>query len=190
MLSFSRDLERLQRQARNVGAGTTTGTPAQAVEFGDVVLLATNFWAAEEALAQMGPLRGRLVIDTTNPLRWADMATHAGGLVRMVEASTSGAQHLAAKAPGVRWAKAFSTLQPRSLQASVTRPAAERVAVPFATDDEAARVVLPRLIVDAGGTPFDAGPLTNARLLEIGGPLAMQDSLTLEEAERRLRAAS
>jgi 8-hydroxy-5-deazaflavin:NADPH oxidoreductase len=190
MLSFSRDPERLAQLAQSIGGDTTAGSPAQAVAFGDVVLLATNFWAAEEALWHMGSLRGRLVIDTTNPVRWADMLQQSGGLVRMVEASTSGAQHLASRVPGVRWAKAFSTLQPRTLVASRRQPAEQRVAVPFATDDEAARAVLPRLIADAGGLPFDAGPLSNAALLEIGGPMAMRDRLTVEEARSLLTATA
>lgn len=190
MLSFSREAARLRAQAERIGAGATTGSPAEAVAFGDAVLLATNFWAAEEAIAQMGALSGRVVIDTTNPVRWADMAQRRGGLVRMVEAGASGAEHLAARAPGARWVKAFSTLTPASLVASAARPADQRVAVPFATDDEAARVIVARLIADAGGVPLDAGALSNAALLEIGGPLAMRDHLTIDEAAKLLRDSS
>jgi 8-hydroxy-5-deazaflavin:NADPH oxidoreductase len=186
MLSFSRSTERLRLQAERVGSDTQTGTPRQAVAFGDVVVLSTNFWSAEEALLQMGNLRGHIVIDTTNPYRWVNPEERSGGLVRMVDTTMPGTQWLAAKTPGARWVKAFSTLQPNALAASATRPPNQRVAIPFACNDNTARQIVRQLILDSGGLPFDAGSLAHAGLLEIGGPLAMQNDLTLSQAEKIL----
>src|SRR5260370_38028974 len=52
MLSFSKDMDRLKITAQALGA--STGTPAEAVEFADVVALATPWVATAEALRQVG----------------------------------------------------------------------------------------------------------------------------------------
>src|SRR3954468_16075559 len=56
--------------AKEMGAKATAGTFAQAAEFGEVVVLATLGTAGPDALAAAGldKLRGKVVIDTTNPL--------------------------------------------------------------------------------------------------------------------------
>jgi 8-hydroxy-5-deazaflavin:NADPH oxidoreductase len=192
-LSFSRSDDRLRDKAEQVGQSTLFGSPAQAVEFADVVIFSPNFWMAEEALRQTAKLTGKIVIDTTNPVRWSNIESTSGGLVRMVSTETSGAAWLlenAENTKGARWVKAFSTLQPNALVASAKRNKSDWVAVPFATDDASSRPIVSQLIVDAGGLPFDAGSLQNAGLLEIGGVLAMSNDLTLNAAAQRLQSAT
>jgi predicted dinucleotide-binding enzyme len=55
---------------KDAGANARTGTFADAATFGDIVVLATLGVANEIALASARPenLRGKIVIDTTNPL--------------------------------------------------------------------------------------------------------------------------
>src|SRR4051794_32709173 len=64
LLSFSRDPARLRSRAEQIGA--SDGTPAEAVAFGDVVMLSVPWGTIDEALAQAGSLEGKIVIDTTN----------------------------------------------------------------------------------------------------------------------------
>jgi predicted dinucleotide-binding enzyme len=64
--SFSRDGAALERLAREIGPGATVGTPADADEFGEVVVISVPWDVLPEALDQAGPLAGRVVIDTTN----------------------------------------------------------------------------------------------------------------------------
>ena len=71
MFSFSRDPERLRALADKIGTNATSGSPAEAANFADVILFAPNFWSAETAIAQAGSLAGKIVIDTTNPYRWS-----------------------------------------------------------------------------------------------------------------------
>ncbi len=64
LVSFSRDADRLGALAAETGG--RTGTPREAVEFGDVVLLSVPWLLVDEVLAQAGSLDGKIVIDTTN----------------------------------------------------------------------------------------------------------------------------
>src|SRR2546423_10682721 len=64
MFSFSREPEKLQALAEETGAGA--GTPAEAAAFGEVVMLSVPWRLVDDALAQTGPLDGKVVVDTTN----------------------------------------------------------------------------------------------------------------------------
>src|SRR5579859_8060471 len=66
LLSFSRDQANLDGLAGQIGAGASTGSPADAVAFGEVVVISVPWGALPRALEQTGPLTGKIVIDTTN----------------------------------------------------------------------------------------------------------------------------
>ena len=96
MLSFARDPSKLEQLAAELGDRASAGAVADAVEFGEVVILSVPWGAIPEALAQAGDLTGKVVIDTTNqfgsgpkPDAGADRgrvqrAAHAGRAVREV----------------------------------------------------------------------------------------------------------
>src|SRR4051794_26233481 len=63
-LAFARDQERLQALADELGA--TTGTPRGAVAGAEVVILSVPWSPPPEAIDAMGPLGGKIVVDTTN----------------------------------------------------------------------------------------------------------------------------
>jgi predicted dinucleotide-binding enzyme len=178
MFSFSRHPERLQNLANRIGSNATSGTPAEAANFADVVLFAPNFWLVQEAIAQAGSLAGKIVIDTTNPYRWAEN----GGIVRMVDENVSGAETIQKLLLGGRLVKAYSSFQPSALQRLAERPLNQRLAVAIASDDEAAKAIVAQLAKDSGGCPFDLGSLRNAGLMEIPGSFSSSDNLTLNAA--------
>jgi len=100
LLSFRRDQAELDRLADQIGAGTGTGSPADAVMFGEVVVISVPWSALPLALRQAGPLTGKIVIDTTNqfgapPLPGEGQTAAAFNAVRM---------------PGARYTKSFNTL--------------------------------------------------------------------------------
>src|SRR5215207_5695563 len=66
MLSFSRDPSRLEALAGEIGRGASVGSPAEAAQFGEVVVLSVPWDLIDEALEQAGSLQGKIVIDTTN----------------------------------------------------------------------------------------------------------------------------
>lgn len=184
MFSFSRDLERLRILASQIGDNATSGTPAEAANFGDVILFAPNFWSAETAIAQAGSLAGKIVIDTTNPYRWGEEE----GLIRMVHESISGVETLQKLMPGARLVKAYSSFRPTALHQLAAGPVEKRVAVAIATNDTAAKAIVAQLAEDSGGRPFDLGSLDNANLMEIPGTFSLSDDLTLSTAlEKRLQ---
>ena len=65
MFSGSRDPAKLEGLAREAG-GARTGSPREAVEFGDVVMFSVPWRAVDDVLAQTGSLDGQVVVDTTN----------------------------------------------------------------------------------------------------------------------------
>jgi predicted dinucleotide-binding enzyme len=64
----SRHPNRLKALTEEAGPGAYCGTVADAALFGDVILLSPNFWSVDDALEATGPLKGKTVIDATNPL--------------------------------------------------------------------------------------------------------------------------
>ena len=47
--------------------GIKAGSPAEAVAFGDVLVLATPWAATLDIVRQLGDVSGKIIIDTTNP---------------------------------------------------------------------------------------------------------------------------
>lgn len=63
MASWASSEARLGEAADAIGAGTQTGTPAEAVAFADVVVFAPRFEHVEPASVAAGSLAGTVVID-------------------------------------------------------------------------------------------------------------------------------
>src|SRR6266496_1315463 len=66
LLSFSRDQAKLDELAGQIGPEASVGSPADAVAFGEVVVISVPWNVLPVALEQAGPLTGKIVIDTTN----------------------------------------------------------------------------------------------------------------------------
>lgn len=147
--------------AKKVAA--TAGKNARAVKRdevardADIIILATPYGAAADALHAAGDLSGKTVIDITNPLT-PDMSGLAVGH------TTSAAEEIQKAAPTARVVKAFNTVFAQVLGGS------GRAQVFFAGDDAAAKGAVRTLIESIGLDAMDAGPLANARYLE---PLGM-----------------
>jgi len=165
MLSFSKDLGKLKTSAASLGA--RVGTPAEAVEFGDVVVLATPWTATADALRQLGNVKtGKIVWDCTNALK-PDMSGLAIGT------TTSGGEEVAKLAP---WAKVVKAIPPFAelLHSPNTLINGARPGVFVCGDDRAARKVVAGLVADIGAEPTDAGPLSLARYTEPACMLMVQ----------------
>jgi predicted dinucleotide-binding enzyme len=52
----------------HAGSGAYSGTVADAAFFGEIILFSPNFWSVDDALKAAGPLKGKTVVDVTNPL--------------------------------------------------------------------------------------------------------------------------
>ena len=155
LLSGSRDPVALRASAEGLGA--RAGTPAEAVAFGDVVIVAVPWSALDDVLAQAGPLEGVIVVDTTNQFGnagWEDL----GG--------RTAAQVNRARMPGARYAKSFNTLTAGFQAEAATRPPDERVVQWLCGDDAAAKEVVGELIAGMGYVAVDLGGTATCHVME------------------------
>jgi predicted dinucleotide-binding enzyme len=151
--------DKTQALLRQIGAMARAGTAAEAAAFGDVIVLATPWPAAEAAIRSMGDLKGRIVLDCTNPL-----AMGADGLGLEIGHGISGGEKVQGWAAG---ASVFKTLNTTGFS-NMAEPAFDGVkSVMFiAGDDVAAKPKVLALVGELGFETVDAGPLRIARLLE------------------------
>jgi hypothetical protein len=122
------------------------GTVAATAAAGDVVVLALPALVVAEALAEAGPLDGKVLIDATNNPR--------GG--------PSGLE-IAALVPGARYVKAFNTVFSTFMHET---PPERPASVLICGDDEEAKTVAAALAADLGFESVDAGGSEVAPLLE------------------------
>ena len=160
--SYSRNPEKLERLARVAGPRASAASPADAVADADVVLLTVPWAQVPSALRSARDLRGKILVDVTNPLTRSDDALAIGH-------KRSGAEVVARRARGAKVVKAFNTVPVELLRAGVN-VLPEPPAVCYCSDDAGAKRVVARLIRDLGFSPVDCGALASARYLE---PLAM-----------------
>jgi predicted dinucleotide-binding enzyme len=155
LLSYSRDRDNLERLASEIGA--RFGTPREAAEFGEVLVLSVPWTLVDDALDQAGPLDGKIVIDTTNQFG-------PGGLEKL--GGRTAAQVNAARTPGARYTKAFNTLTSGFQEQAAGRTGPDRVVMFLCGDDEDAKRIVSGLIDDAGFTPVDIGGTADAAPME------------------------
>jgi predicted dinucleotide-binding enzyme len=154
MLSFARDQSGLGALAAELGA--SVGTPADAVAFGEIVILAVPWGAIPEALAQAGDLSGKVVIDTTNQF----------GSGPMPAPGQTAAAFNAGRMPGARYVKSFNTLTSGFQERAAGRQGDERVVQWIAGDDAAAKQLAAGLIEDMGYVPVDFGGTATCAVME------------------------
>ena len=134
---------------------------------GDAVVLAVPYPAAAEVIAEHGDgLRGKVVVDITNPVDWATFE----GLV--TPADSSAAEEIAKLLPqGTPVVKAFNTTFATTLSSG--QVAGQTLDVLLAGDDADAKATVASFVEAGGLRPLDVGPLRRARQLEQLGFLNM-----------------
>ena len=148
--------ESAEAVAQNAEARAVAGN-REAVEAGEVVVLAVPTQALDELLAEIGDaLGGRVVVDVTNRLDPGDPGAMIDG--------TSNAERIQARVPAARVVKALNSV----LASRQADPVVEGIEIDgfVAGDDQEAKRVVLELLRSIGLRPIDAGPLTMARALE------------------------
>jgi len=126
-----------------------------------IIVLATPFKAAEDTLKAIGDLKGKIIIDCTNPL-----ASDLSGLT--VGFTSSAAEQIAGWAKGAYVVKAFNQTGSKNMANPVY--GGEKISILICGDDLQAKKTAIKLAEDIDFDTIDAGPLTVARYLE---PMAM-----------------
>lgn len=154
MLSFGRDQQKLQELAAELGAGV--GSPAEAVAFGEVVVISVPWSVLPIALDQAGDLGGKVVIDTTNQF----------GSGPMPAANQTAAVFNKSRMPGARYTKSFNTLT-SAFQAETAGRARDKRVVQWICGDEAeAKALVAQLIEEMGYAPVDLGGTSTCAVME------------------------
>ena len=149
--------DKTRQLVQSIGPKAQAGTVAEVAAFGQVVVLATPWQATEAAVREAGDLRGKTVIDCTNPLK-PDVSGLEVGL------TTSGAERVAQWAAGAKVFKAFNTTGFNIMANPVIDGV--RTVMFVCGDDAAVKPTVLRLVGDVGFDAVDVGKLTQARLLE------------------------
>lgn len=181
MLS-SRHPEELKGLVEGLGPKARAGTPAEAIAFGDVVLVAVPYKAYPQ-LAQdyAGAWKGKVVIDAGNATQARDGEVYA-------EVQIGGIAAVSAKyLSGARVVRAFNAANYKVFAKNAHREGG-RMAIPIAGDDAQALATAGRLVSDAGFDPVVVGPLAKADSFAMGSPGFGLD-LTAPELSARLGVA-
>lgn len=151
--------DKTQALLRAIGAKARAGTAAEAAAFADIIVLSTPWPAAETAIRAMGGLKGKILLDSTNPLtRGPD------GISLEIGHSISAGEKVQGWAAGASVFKALNTTGFGNMANPVFNGVKSVMFV--AGDDAANKPKVIDLVGQLGFDVVDAGPLRNARLLE------------------------
>lgn len=151
------DSPEMQQLLARAGHNACSGSPHEAAAASEVVLLATPWPATQDALTHAGDLTGKVLIDATNPLR-----PQLDGLA--LGTTTSAAEQVAQWSPGARVVKAFNTVGANIM--ADPQFGSAKVALFYCGDEAEAKRITHQLAAELGFDALDAGPLTQARVLE------------------------
>jgi 8-hydroxy-5-deazaflavin:NADPH oxidoreductase len=163
MLSNSRGPATLADLVASIPGDVRAGAVAEAARFGEVVAVAIPLRAIWDLPPE--PFAGKLVIDANNYFPQRD-----GHIPELDADQTTSSELLASLLPGATVVKAFNTVFYQRLldDSNPELPAAQRLAIPVAGDDEDAKRTVIDLIDQIGFTGVDAGSLAESRPLQPG----------------------
>jgi 8-hydroxy-5-deazaflavin:NADPH oxidoreductase len=161
VFSYSHSEAKLKRLARDAGGRARAGTPAEAAQEADALLLAVHWSRVDDVLKKAGNLSGKVIVSCSLPMNTGDT-----GLV--IAHKSSGAEALAKKARKADIVSAFSTVPSEVLFPvfHAKRRTRHRPSLVYCGNNRDAKNAAARLIRDVGFKPVDAGPLRVARYLE------------------------
>lgn len=150
------------RLAESLGARASSGTPREAVEFGEVILLAVPLKAVPELGESLAALlRNKTVLDATNPSPERD------GEPAFEALQLGSSKWTASKLPGARVVKAFNMQCIDALRREAHR-VGDFLAIALAGDDFGALALAKRLVRDAGFGAVIVGSLEEGRAFDPG----------------------
>ena len=149
--------------------GAAAGTPAEAVQFGEVVVLATHNEAVFDAIETAGgpsAFGGKIVVDINNPISAETFRTNRTDGRSLTEA-------IAVTLPGAHVGKAFNMAQ-AAVWADPDMTYDGRQMVTLYTADDEADEIIAALITDVGSEPQRLGDNSYAYQLEAAGAIVIK----------------
>jgi predicted dinucleotide-binding enzyme len=160
VFSYARRQEKLKGLAREAGGNARAGTPSEAAEGADALLLAVHWSRMDDVLAEAGDLSGKVIVSCSLPMNADDTDL-------VLAHTTSGAEELAKRVPEAQVVCAFNTVPSEVLfGVFAARRQATRPSLAYCGDDSGSKGIAAELIRDVGFDPVDAGPLRIARYTE------------------------
>src|SRR5438093_678627 len=103
VFSYARSKQKLEKLAREAGGKARAGTPREAAQDTDAVLLAVHWLRFDDVLKQAGDLSGKVVVTCSMPM-------NEDNTELVVAHTSSGAEELAKRIPKARVVAAFGTV--------------------------------------------------------------------------------
>lgn len=164
----SRHPDTLKGLVDGLGPLARAGTVAEAVEFGDVIMVVIPYTAMEQIGKDHGSALAKkvLVMDVSNPIARRDGAE----IVKWVDEQGGAGLATAKLLPGAHIVRAFNAINYAKLPADAHRQG-ELVAIPISGDDAHAISIASSLIREVGFEPVVVGGLAMGKYLVPGTPL-------------------
>src|SRR3989442_4337364 len=160
VFSYARSEQKLKKLARDAKGKARAGTPRQAAQEADAILLAVHWSRVDDVLQQAGDVSGKVMVSCSLPMNADDTDL-------VIAHTSSGAEALAKKLPKARVVSAFGTVPSEVLfDVFEARRRATKPSLVYCGDDASSKQVAAQLIRDVGFDPVDAGPLRIARYTE------------------------
>ncbi len=160
VFSYSHSEQKLTKLARDAKGKARAGTPREAAQQANAVLLAVHWSRVDEVLNQAGDLSGKVIVSCSLPMNADDTDL-------VIAHTSSGAEALAKRVPKARVVSAFGTVPSEVLfDVFAARRKATRPSLVYCGDDASGKKIAAQLIRDVGFDPIDAGPLRIARYTE------------------------
>jgi hypothetical protein len=165
----SRNPDSLKELVAKAGPNAQAGTVAQAVAFGDVVLLVVPYTAIEQIGKEHGAALAakQLVLDVSNPIPRRD----GEDFVKKVNEQGGAGLVTAKLLPGAHLVRGFNAIGSGGLAPAQQR-SGDKLGVPIAGDDPKAVALAESLIKELGFEPVLIGGLAKGKYLVPGTPLA------------------
>jgi 8-hydroxy-5-deazaflavin:NADPH oxidoreductase len=179
-ISNSRGPGTLGALVDELGGRAKATAAADAVEFGDVVVVSVPFGRYRDL--PIAGVAGKVVVDTNNYYPQRD-----GHFDELDQDRTTSSELLQAQLQGARVVKAFNAMQWERLR-DLGRPSGDagRIGIPISGDDEEAKRIVAELIDEMGFDAVDAGSLAEGGRKHQPGSAAYPADLPTGELRARL----
>lgn len=160
----SRHPENLKDLVTAAGPKASAGNVAEAIAFGDVIIMSLPMKAFRELDAETKKaLKSKIVIDTSNPYPERD-----GAIAEEARRDPGGTGSFIARLlSGARIVRAFNTVYFEDLKKTINKDG-EKIGIPIAGDDEDGVKAAVELAEHAGLAPVVVGGLSKSKMFDVG----------------------